>query len=154
MYFEARSHELLPCTDAADAVGRVHRGEVMHYQCPCWVNSKGQRVALVDDSHINCLDFGECAVVNLETKRQLESITFAWCRDEGVKLRYVQKCENGEGLSPREVIVPLTDADRDVPARFECSCCGEGFTSTLRKQLPYDQDCGHGFCPSCSSRHQ
>jgi hypothetical protein len=53
------------------------------------------------------------------------------------------------GLGNREVIVPIEDADKDVPAEFECSCCGELFTSTLREQLPHDQDAGFGHCPKC-----
>ena len=87
MYFEARTHEILEVADAAAAVRAVCSSSVSHYQCPTWRNAKGERVALVDDSSINNLDFGECAVVNLDTKRQLESITFAWCKDEAEKLK-------------------------------------------------------------------
>lgn len=156
MYFEARSHVLVPVADAAAAVHMVHSGRIDatqqlgEFHCPCWRNAAGQRVALVSDTHIDDGDFAECAVVNLDTRRQLESITFAWCDDEATKLRYVEGCENHPG-GGREVIVPCGDnpADHEVLARFTCSCCGEGFKSTLREQLPHDQDSGYGHCPAC-----
>lgn len=70
MYFEARSHQSIPVADAHEAVNRIHTGNIHAYQCPTWRNKLGQRVALVDDSHINCGDFGECAAVNLDTSEQ------------------------------------------------------------------------------------
>lgn len=149
MYFEARSHQIIEVADAAAAVRMVHEGKAAEFQCPTWLNAAGQRVALVSDTHIDDANFGECAVVNLDTKKQLESITFAWCKGgEQEKLRYVLGCENAPGTGTN-VIVPCTDADRDVKARFTCSCCGERFLSTLREQLPHDQDAGYGHCPAC-----
>jgi hypothetical protein len=149
MYFEARSHELVPVADATAAVRHVCSPQGRSFQCPMWLNTHGQRIVLVDDSHINHGDFGECAVVNLDTKRQLESITFAWCDNEAQKVEYVKGCEDDAGLGDREVIVPIGDEGKDAPAQFTCSCCGDWFTSTLREQEPHDQDAGYGHCPSC-----
>ena len=156
MYFEARSHTIVMAADAIAAVRMVCSGKVSdeqhlcEFHCPTWLNAAGQRVALVSDTHIDDQNFGECAVVNLDTKRQLESITFAWCANEAQKVEYVQRCENSPGV-PRDVIVPMSDsdADQDIASTFTCSCCGEGFSSTLREQLPHDQDNGYGHCPDC-----
>ena len=157
MYFEARSHVLVPVAHAAAAVRMVHSGRIDatqqlgEFHCPCWLNAAGQRVALVSDTSIDDANFAECAVVNLDTRRQLESITFAWCDNEAEKVRYVEGCENDAGLSDDDVAVPFGDnpADLDIPADFTCSCCGESFTSTLRQELPHDQDSGYGHCPAC-----
>ena len=63
----------------------------------------------------------------------------------------VEGCENDAGLSDDDVAVPFGDnpADLDIPADFTCSCCGESFTSTLRQELPHDQDSGYGHCLAC-----
>jgi hypothetical protein len=148
MYFEARSHELVPVADAAAAVRLIHSKEARAYQCPTWTNANGHRIALVDDSHINDGDFGECAVVNLDTQKQLESLTFAWIETEAEKLEAVTDCELDEGYRGN-VIVPYDDTHKDTPATFECSCCGTLFPSTLRIQEPHDQDAGFGHCPNC-----
>jgi len=152
MYFEARNHELVPVADAAAAVRMIHEGTAKSFQCPTWKNANGQQIALVDDSHINCGDFGECAVVNLDTHRQLETLTFAWIDTEEEKLRHVLLCEATEGYR-NNVIVPFDESHKDTLADFDCSCCGTSFESTLRLELPHDLDAGFGLCPSCLANH-
>jgi hypothetical protein len=148
MHFESQPHTSHPVADAAEAVRLVHDDAIGAHRCPIWTNANGHRIALVADHH--CDDsWKEVAVVNLDTREQYESITFGWIRTYERKLESVQKCELGQFVFRKDVTVPLDGDGEDLPARFDCGCCGELFTSTIKEQAPLDQDAGYGICPSC-----
>ena len=149
MYFESRMHSAINVADAAEAVRLINTGKASGaYHVPVWRNKNGHRIALVDDSHINRA-WQEVAVVNLDTKEQYESLTFAWMKTEAEKLNYVMKAENGDTVCSTNVTVAIDGENADTTASFECSCCGESFESTIAKQKGYDQDAGYGYCLDC-----
>jgi hypothetical protein len=89
------------------------------------------------------------AVINLDTNRQLDSITFAWIDTEAEAISYLEKCQDSAPLGDSPANLPLDGNGDDSPADFECGCCGDNFTSTIADQRIHDQDEGFGYCPSC-----
>jgi len=151
MYFESRPHRLIHIASSREAVERIQSRQASTLNCLCWRNPQGQRLALVDDSHIDD-SFGEVALVNLDTKEQYESITFAWCK-HGDALQLVERSMDGHHIFRRNVIVPLDGADENHQTHFTCGCCGENFLSTIAEQKPFDQDASFGICPACAPRY-
>lgn len=149
MYYESISHTTVEVASAADAARRIRSREVRSFDALVWRNAAGQRVAAVADGGLNH-PFGEVAVINLDTDRQIESITFAWIDDEAEAIRYLEECQESQGNpAARPARLPLDGALEDTPARFECACCGSFFTSTIASQRVHDQDEGFGHCPRC-----
>ena len=151
MFFESVQHESRPVADAAEAARLIKSGAVMDFHALIWKNTKGQRIAAVNDGGIDD-SWSEVAVINLDTNRQLESITFPWCSDEEAA-RFLLECQDDKGLSDRPANLPLDGSGEGVPAAFTCGCCGTGFTSTIAEQRPHDQDEGYGYCPRCLSNY-
>jgi hypothetical protein len=149
MYYQSVSHKSVPVSSAQEAARRIKSGREMSFHALIWKNSTGQRIAAVDDGGLDD-SWGEVAVINIDTDRQLESITFPWCSDEEAA-RYLMECQDSAGLSNRPANLPLDGAGEDKPAAFTCGCCGDGFTSTIAEQRPHDQDEGYGYCPRCIS---
>lgn len=148
MYYEAISHAAVPVESAADAARRIKSGKAMSFQALIWNNTKGERIAAVADGGLDD-PWGEVAIINLTTNRQLESITFAWIDTEAEAIRYLEECQDDAPLSDRPAKLPLDGEGENRPANFECGCCGEGFTSTIAEQRVHDQDEGFGYCPKC-----
>jgi hypothetical protein len=145
MYFESRSHTSQPVASPTEAVRLIKSGECSINICPTFTNSKGQRVCLVDDGHIDTA-WREVAVINLDTNRRLESITFDWC-DEAEALGAVQGCIDAKGYS--DITFPIDGKNEDQLVNFLCSCCGDWFPSTVSEQKKHDFDAGYGLCPDC-----
>ena len=117
------------------------------------MNSKGQRFAAVCDGHINHISL-EIVVINLDTRRQVESITFGWIKTLKEKAKYLQDASEEIDCPSRDEVRLLLDGQQlgggpQKPVDFECGCCGESFESTYDEQKVYDQDAGYGFCPGC-----
>ena len=146
MYYEAIPHVTVEVNSAAVAARRIRAGEAPSYAALIWRNSRGERVAAVADGGLDH-PWAEVAVINVDTKRQLESITFAWIDDETTAIGYLQGCEDDHGLGACHL--PLDKEGQDALVYFTCSCCGEGFKSTIKEQKVHDLDQGYGLCPSC-----
>ena len=52
MYYEARTHQLLPVANAMDAAIKIKGGLVANYQVPTWTEGLNP-VYIVPDGHIN-----------------------------------------------------------------------------------------------------
>ncbi len=152
MYYESRDHTLTEePVSLEEACRLVKTGTIMSYRIPWWRNSAGQRVGLVDDSYIDCT-FSEVAVINLDTMRQLESITFAWCETVEKCQTHVAACQDSAGY--RTAALTIDGVGQERTSTFTCSCCGTGFKSTLKLQRKYDQDSGYGYCDPCRAQFQ
>ena len=145
MYYESVPHKSVPVSSPEEAARRIKSGREMSFHALIWKNSRGERIAAVDDGGIDD-SWGEVAVINLDTNRQLESITFPWCSEEQAA-RHLADCQDDAGLSSRPANLPLDGGGEEIPSVFTCSCCGEGFKSTITEQKPHDQD--QGYCQSC-----
>ena len=149
MYYEAISHTTVEVPSAAEAARRIRSRQVRSFDALVWRNAAGQRIAAVGDGGLDH-PFGEVAVINLDTDRQVESITFAWIDTDAEAIRYLEECQESQGHpdgSPANL--PLDGSMEDAPAGFTCACCGEWFTSTIAKQRIHDQDEGFGHCREC-----
>ena len=146
MYYQSRSHTSHPVADAREAVALIHSGRTASNDAYIWKNQNGHRIALVDDSHIDH-PWGEVSVINVDTREQYESITFAWCNSEAEKLGVVLGCQDGTSFARQNIILPLDGAEEEREAHFTCGCCGEVFRSTIAQQKRFDQDAGYGICP-------
>ena len=151
MYYESRQHQSRPVADAAEASRIIKSGQVVDFHALIWKNAKGQSIAAVNDGSIDD-PWSEVAVINLDTNRQIESITFPWCSDEEAA-RYLLECQEEEELHRSPANLPLDGQGKDQPSTFSCACCGTGFTSTIAEQAPHDQDHGFGYCPSCLKQY-
>ena len=151
MFYESVQHQSRPVADAAEAARLIKAYDARSFVALFWKNTKGPRIAAVDDGGLDD-SWGEVAVINLDTNRQLESITFPWCTDEEAA-RFLLECQDDDGLSDRPANCPLDGAGEDTPAAFTCGCCGTSFTSTIAEQRPHDQDEGYGYCPRCLSNY-
>jgi hypothetical protein len=149
MYYEAREHQSLPVASAAEAVNRIHSGHIQSNQCPVFRNSKGERIALVADGHIDNM-WLEVAVINPDTKEQIESITFGWIKTEALKLAVVNAAVIRNEVFRRNVTLSIDGSCREEKVSFECGCCGASFQSTIKEQKQFDQDAGYGICPECA----
>jgi hypothetical protein len=147
MYFESIPHRTEEVSCAAEAARKIRSGHTASFIALIWKNSRGERVAAVDDGGLND-PWSEVAVINVDTNRQLESITFPWCSDEQAA-RFLLECQDDAGLSDRPANLPLDGEGESIKSIFTCACCGTGFKSTLAEQRPHDQDCGYGYCPAC-----
>jgi hypothetical protein len=148
MFYEAISHTSVPVDSAADAARRIRSREARSFDALIWKNSQGQRIAAVADGGLNS-PWGEVAVINLDTNRQLDSITFAWIDTEAEAISHLEKCQDSAPLGDSPANLPLDGEGDQRPADFECGCCGTNFTSTIADQRIHDQDEGFGYCPSC-----
>ena len=160
MYFESRSHSSRPVASLEKAVRLIYEGKDWYtYQVPIFNNSKGERIGLVPDGHINNPSF-EMAIVNLDTKTQIESITFSWIKTVEETIESVRESVEHSALDPDHpdyfsmfkpgtLKISIDGEGKDVEATFECGCCGEFFQSTIAIQQAFDQDAGFGICPSC-----
>ncbi len=149
MYYESISHTTVEVPSAASAALRIRSRQLRSFDALIWRNAAGQRVAAVGDGGLDN-PFGEVAVINLDTNRQVESITFAWIEDEATAIRYLEECQESQGNPQgRPVRLPLDGTLEDAPAFFTCGCCGDRFKSTIAKQRIHDQDEGFGHCPEC-----
>lgn len=151
MYYESIQHRSRPVENAEVAAYLIKSGPLPSFEAPVWKNSRGQRIAAVDDGGLDD-PWGEVAVINIDTDRQLESITFPWC-SAAEAAEYLKECEDDAGLSDRPANLKLDGSGENIPSVFTCGCCGEGFKSTLTEQRPFDQDAGYGYCPRCISRY-
>lgn len=147
MYYESIQHTGVE-VDSAEAAGeRIRTHDVTSNTALIWRNSRGERIAVVGDGGLDS-PFFEVAVINLDLDRQIESITFGWIKPEEYG-RELKDCEDDAPLSDRPARLPLDGSREDSPCAFTCSCCGEGFRSTINEQRRFDQDEGYGHCPSC-----
>jgi hypothetical protein len=147
MYYESVQHCSRPVENAEVAAYLIKSGRLMSSEAPVWKNSAGQRIAAVNDGGIDSPWF-EVAVINLDTDRQLDSITFGWC-SAAEAAQYLIEAQDSKPLSDRSASLPIDGGGEDARTTFTCGCCGEGFTSTIAEQRIHDQDEGYGFCPSC-----
>ena len=163
MYFETTMHVSRPVANAAEAAQLIKHGklldqgsddEYLHdYDALIWTADSGRRLAVVADNHCNN-PFLEVAVIDLDTKVQVESITAGWCKTADELAKYFVRCETATDFFMRtDVTLPLDNIGGDTLADFECGCCGTSFESTYEKQRKYDQDNGYGFCPECVRRY-
>jgi hypothetical protein len=151
MYYEAVPHASVPVANAAEAARKIRSGKgLLCFHALIWKNSRGERIAAVADGGLDN-PWAEVAVINVDTSRQLESITFAWIDDETTAIGYLQGCEDSHGLGACHL--PLDHAGNDRPATFICSCCGTGFKSTIQEQRVHDQDQGYGYRPDCLKKY-
>ena len=153
MYFESRSHESLPVANAREAAKRIHEGTLISHQVPIWKNANGQRIAAVPDGHIDNL-YLEIVVINLDTREEIESITFGWINSLDLKAELLIAATTLNTVYNRDVQLNIDGAQLgggpQKPVTFTCSCCGEWFKSTIAEQAKYDQDAGYGHCPKCA----
>ena len=154
MYYESRSYRLLTVANAAKAAVMVKTGRAQTFEGLVWKNAKGQRVVLVDDSHIDS-SWLEVAILNLDLGLQVESITTGWMKKIGELREALLECQDYDASDPemtwiRPATLNIEGSGDDRPAWFSCGCCGEDFRSTLRQQRPFDQDDGHGICQACA----
>ena len=147
MYYEAREHSTVPAENAEDAV-RAFVADPCRFRCPVWPNTRGERIVLIPDGHIN-EESAEIAVINLDTMHQLESLTFAWMDGIDEKIAHVIKAQDIEPPAMGTVTSLCIDGEGEGLASFTCSCCGEWFQSTIAVQKKHDQDAGYGMCPKC-----
>jgi hypothetical protein len=153
MYFESRNHESVPVNGPAEAVKLIHSRRINVQQAPVWKSSKGNhRIALVDDSHIDDA-WVEVALVNLDTREQLESLTLAWRKTEAEKLQLLLESLESDFVFRKDITCPMDGGAQDSLANFTCGCCDERFPSTIQAQRRFDQDAGYGICPSCEQRY-
>ena len=151
MHYEAISHATMNVDSAADAARRIRSGQEPSYNALIWQNTKCERIAAVADGGLNH-PWGEVAVINITTNRQLESITFAWIETEDEAIRYLEKCQDSDPLGDSPANLPLDGEGDNIPAYFQCGCCGTSFTSTIAEQRAHDQDEGYGICHECNAR--
>lgn len=147
MYYESIPHRSQEVSSPEEAARMIRSGTVMSFIALIWKNSRGERIAAVDDGGIDD-SWGEVAVINLDTNRQLESITFPWCTDEEAA-KLLRECQDDKGLSDRPANLPLDGGGESNHSLFTCGCCGKGFKSTIDEQRIHDQDVGYGCCSSC-----
>lgn len=157
MYYETTMHKRRAVVNAEAAARLIHerqdeQGEYLHdYDAIVWKSPDGRELAAVGDNHCNN-PWAEVAVIDLTNKQQIESITFAWIDSLDEKIRQFSICETTD-FRIGGADLPLDGQGDDIPATFECGCCGEGFKSTLKNQRKFDQDNGYGICPDCARRY-
>ena len=152
MFFEARTHEIVPVADAMAAARFVkEKGEnVWNYQCPEFkVGDK--TIVIVNDASIHDSDFAEVAVLCRNddgSYDQIESITVGWIKTvEEVEKTFLEAAETPYPMGKRTLIVGKPKGDET--AWFTCGCCGTGFKGNVKHQQKFDQDAGYGYCPRC-----
>jgi hypothetical protein len=151
VYYESIPHTSFPVASATAAAHRIRTGQAASFHALIWRNSRQERIAAVADGGLDHPWF-EVAVLNLDTQRQLESITFGWIQQDALAAACLVSCQESPGLSARPISLPMDGAGLDVPSQFDCSCCGEIFRSTIAEQQPHGLDEGHGYCPACLDR--
>jgi hypothetical protein len=115
MYFETTMHETVLVDSAAEVARRIKEGQVRDFDAFVWT-AHNRRLAVVADNHCNN-PWLEVAVIDLDRKIQIESITAGWCDEE--KLRgYFEECETSDFVFRREVAFP-----RRVPRVQMSSLC-------------------------------
>ncbi len=149
MYYEAISHRSVPVESAIEAATRIHEGNV--YSCDALIWSAGDRkMCVVADGGLDH-PWSEVAVIDLNRKLQIESITFGWIDTLDEKIQHLVECETTEFVM-REARLPLDSEGESNLSYFTCSCCGSSFKSTIQEQRVFDQDEGYGKCPKCLER--
>lgn len=152
MYYESIQHRTVECANAEEAAMKIRKGNVCSCDALVWRSSvDGQRLAAVGDGGLDS-PFAEVAVINLDTGIQIESITFAWIKDDSEAVKYLKECET-DPCPLGKARLPLDGCGEDQKTTLTCGCCGEGFKSTIAEQRPFDQDEGYGYCPRCISRY-
>ncbi len=148
MYFETIMHASRPVANADEAAQLIKAQEARDFDALIWTATSGRRLAVVADNHCDN-SFLEVAVIDLDRKIQIESITAGWCKSPEELAKYFVKCETGDFFMRTDVTLPLDGKGQDTRATFECGCCGTGFDSTYEKQRRFDQDNGYGQCFEC-----
>lgn len=149
MYYEAISHRSITVESAQEAATRIHEGNVCSCDALIWT-AHDRKMCAVADGGLN-RPWMEVAVIDLNRKLQIESITFGWIDTLAEKIHHLELCETTEFVM-REARLPLDGEGESKLANFTCGCCGEWFESTIEEQRVFDQDEGHGQCPSCIKR--
>lgn len=151
MYYESRRYTSRKVSDASEAATLIFAG-LPTYTAVRWTTSDGRDLVAVDDMNINGPAWFELAVIDLTNKVQIESITKGWVDNAEILARDLALCE-GSGYSMGPAVLALDGEGGDNKATFTCSCCGEGFESTIAAQEKFDQDTGYGYCLSCLRDH-
>ncbi len=149
MFYQAISHKTRHVPDAGAAVAAIEFAR--DFDAIVWIAPNGRRLAAVADGNINGVGnpWNEVAVIDLDRKVQIESITFG-ALTPIERINELMRCENTEFVMCGPVALPMDGEGEDTPARFVCGCCGESFVSSLSQQKKYDQDAGFGMCPRCA----
>jgi len=149
MFYEARTHELLPVADAAAAANVIKTKQAAFYQIPTWEKDEVKYMA-VNDCHPEGSSFEETAIIKVMPDGsfyQIESITAAWL-DETELTEYFEKAiTDPQGMGKADLIIGQPTGTET--AVFSCGCCGNSFKGNVKKQKAYDQDAGYGICPKC-----
>jgi len=149
MYFEARMHTTRAVPDALTAAQLINDGEARTFDALIW-NASGRRLAVVADNH--CDDpWLEVAVVDIDRRCQIDSITAGWCKGAEQLATYFAACETTDSIFRPNIALPLDGKNDNTPAYFSCGCCGSSFKSTYAEQRQYDQDDGFGICHACAN---
>jgi hypothetical protein len=149
MYFETTMHTTRAVENAQTAAQLIKKREAYNFEALIWTG-KGRRLAAVADNHCDN-PWLEVAVIDMDRKCQIESITADWCRSTEELATHLATCETTDFVFRRNITLPLDNQNGDTLANFECGCCGSFFQSTYAKQRKYDQDDGYGICPDCDN---
>lgn len=148
MFYEARTHELLPVSDAAAAARVIKTKEAKFYQIPTW-EQDGVKIMAVNDCHPDGSSFEETAVIKVMPDGsfyQIESITAAWCTEPELTDYFLKAITAPCSMGKANVIIGKPQGTE--MAVFSCGCCGNSFKGNVRQQ-EFDQDAGFGICPKC-----
>jgi hypothetical protein len=158
MFFETVEHELVECSDARQAALWIKGKETITdrqspglWQVPVWTAPNGHTIAAVADNVGADDAWGEAAIIDLTTNKQIESITVAWCDVEEL-VEYFTTVHDSEIVMKNPADLPMIGAVRGT-AHFQCGCCGDDFESTIAEQKRFDRDAGYGICDDCAPRH-
>ena len=148
MYYEARTHQLLPVANAMDAAIKIKGGLVANYQVPTWTEGLNP-VYIVPDGHINNPMFELAILTNINGElTQVETITNGWIdTTEELEEYFTKALSNNYNMGKAQLIIDKPTGKET--ANFECGCCGNGFKSNVKYQQNFDQDAGFGICPKC-----
>ena len=150
MYYEARTHQLLPVANAMEAADKIRMGECKWYQVPTFtVPETGQNVHIVCDGWIDNPKLELAVLMPINGKlMQIESLTNGWMNSsEELADSIIQAINEPQIMCEAKLIVG--EPKGNETAWFDCGCCGTDFKGNVKEQERYGQDAGYGICPKC-----